>query len=74
MNTNLYRNEALDVIARKVITQAFRRFTDHDELSYEMVRTLIKQVVVTGVNEFNFVWNFKNEYEALCKYTGEVSA
>jgi len=35
---------------------------------------LIKQVIVTGVNEFYFVWNFKNEYEALCEYTGEVSA
>jgi len=53
--------------------QALKRFTDHDELSHEMVHTLIKQVVVSGINKFDIVWNFKNEYEALCEYKGEVS-
>jgi len=52
--------------------QAVRRFTEHDELSYEMVHTLISHVIVYGNNEFDIVWNFKNEYEALCEYTGEV--
>jgi len=80
LRQNLERLQEESVTQSETLTpknkwlQAFRRFTDHDELSYEMVRTLIKQVVVTGVNEFYFVWNFKNEYEALCEYTGEVSA
>lgn len=54
--------------------QACKRFTDHDELSREMVHTLIDYIIVSGNNEFEIVWNFKNEYEALCEYTGEVSA
>ena len=54
--------------------QVFKRFTDHDELSCDMVHTLIDYVSVSGNNEFHIVWNFRNEYEVLCEYTGEVSA
>jgi hypothetical protein len=54
--------------------QAFKRFTDHNELSCDMVHTLIKQITISGNNEFEITWNFKNEYEALCEYAGEVSA
>ena len=48
--------------------QAFRRFTDHDELSHDMVKTLVIQVVVNTKAEFDFIWNFKSEYDALCEY------
>jgi DNA invertase Pin-like site-specific DNA recombinase len=54
--------------------QAFKRFTDHDELSSEMIHTLIDHITVCGNNDFHIVWNFRNEYEAICEYTGEVSA
>lgn len=54
--------------------QALKRFTDHDELSREMIHTLIDHVIVSGNNEFHIIWNFRNEYEALREYTGEVSA
>jgi len=47
----------------------FQRFADHDELSREMVVTLIKKVIVKGSGEFEFVWHFKDEYDALCGYT-----
>jgi len=53
--------------------QALKRFTDHDELSRDMVHALINRIIVSDVNKFGIVWNFKNEYEALCDYTGEVS-
>lgn len=52
--------------------QVFKRFTDHDELSYEMVKALVKKVIVKNNTDFEFVWNFKNEYDALREYT-EVS-
>jgi len=48
--------------------QAFMRFTDHDELTYEMVNTLISRVVINSSNEFDFIWNFKSDYEALNDY------
>jgi len=49
--------------------QAFRRFTDHNELSHEMVNTLISRVVVRSNNELDFIWNFRSDYEAVCEYT-----
>jgi len=48
--------------------QAFKRFTDQSELSHDMVRTLIKRIVVVAPNEYDFVWNFKNDYEALAEH------
>jgi hypothetical protein len=48
--------------------QAFTRFTNHNELTYEMVNTLISRVVVNSSDEFDFVWNFKSDYEALNDY------
>jgi len=53
--------------------QALKRFTDHNDLSRDMVLTMVDRIVVYGVNQFNIVWNFKNEYEALCDYAGEVT-
>jgi len=50
--------------------QAVKRFTEHDELSRDMVHALIDHITVSGNNEFHIVWNFRNEYEALCEYTG----
>lgn len=50
--------------------QAIERFTEHDELTREMVNTLIHRVIVKSNTDFDFVWNFKNEYDALCEYTG----
>ena len=52
--------------------QALSRFTDHNELSREMVHTLINQVMVGSNSEFHIIWNFKSDYEAICAYTGEV--
>ena len=49
--------------------QAFRQFSDHAELSHDMVQTLISSVVVVAPNEYDFVWNFKGDYEALADYT-----
>ncbi|MCL1843395.1 MAG: recombinase family protein [Defluviitaleaceae bacterium] len=49
--------------------QAFIRFADHNELTYEMVNTLISRIIVKSPNEFEFVWNFKGDYEALANYT-----
>jgi len=54
--------------------QALKRFTEHNDLSRDMVLTMIDRIVVCGINQFNIVWNFKNEYEALCGYTGDVTA
>ena len=48
--------------------QAVKRFTDHDELSHEMVNTLISRVIVRSNHEFSFVWNFKSDYEMLSEY------
>ena len=48
--------------------QAFRQFSDHAELSHDMVQTLINRVVVVAPNEYDFVWNFKGDYEALTDY------
>jgi DNA invertase Pin-like site-specific DNA recombinase len=48
--------------------QAFRRFTDHDELTHEMVKTLISRVIIRANKNFEFVWNYKDDYEALSAY------
>jgi len=48
--------------------QAFRQFTDQNELSYDMVQTLISRIIVIAPNEYDFVWNFKGDYEALSDY------
>ena len=48
--------------------QAFTRFTEQDELTYEMVNTLISRIIVNSSDEFNFVWNFRSDYEALNNY------
>jgi hypothetical protein len=38
------------------------------------VRALIDHVIVSGNDEFEIIWKFKSEYEALREYTGEVTA
>ena len=48
--------------------QAFKRFTDQNELSHEMVRTLISRVVVVAPHEYDFVWNFKSDFDALTEH------
>ncbi|MCL2855592.1 MAG: recombinase family protein [Defluviitaleaceae bacterium] len=48
--------------------QAFTRFTDHHELTYDMVNTLISRIIVNTSEEFNIVWNFKSDYDALENY------
>ena len=80
--TKLVRLQEESVMQSETLTpqnkwlQAFKQFTDHDELSHDMIKTLINRVVVHTSTEFDFVWNFKNEYEALREYTKakEVSA
>jgi DNA invertase Pin-like site-specific DNA recombinase len=54
--------------------QAFKRFTNNNELSFEMVNTLINHVIVHSDSEFDFIWNFKSDYEALSEYakTGDI--
>jgi len=51
--------------------QTFTRFTDHDELTHEMVNSLISRIIVKSSDEFEFVWNFKADYEALTDYWGQ---
>ena len=50
--------------------QAIMRFKDQGELTHEMVNTLISRVIVRSNTDFEFIWNFKSDKQALCIYTG----
>jgi DNA invertase Pin-like site-specific DNA recombinase len=52
---------------------AFSRFMDARELTAEMARALVVRIIIKNRNCVEICFNFKDEYEAVCGYSGYES-
>lgn len=50
--------------------KAFRKYDGVEYLTRDMALELIHHITVEGRNDVHIVWNFRDEYEALVRYTG----
>lgn len=50
--------------------KAFQKYDGVEHLTRNMALELIHHITVEGRNDVHIVWNFRDEYEALVRYTG----
>jgi len=51
--------------------QTFTELDNPDELTHELISLLVSHIVVKSPTEFEFVWNFKSDYEAILGYVNK---
>ena len=52
--------------------KAFRKYDGVEQITRPMVQELIHHIIIEGRCDVHIVWNFRDEYEALIRYTAGV--